>query len=363
MTATDSNQQTLRKTGDRFAPGSFIVAAVSGFLLLVVMQCLLIVWLTYGSSFGTDDRWSVWNLWAALPLLVLFWGLFNLRWAVEALRTLSWNAAYPYLGALLCCGIGGLGLQALFAARALSDSPITLDYSHLGTPRVAAQPSAAPVAVGDATEGKSIFSLSCVTCHGPTGDGLNNLAPSLRASDFVKAADPTAILQVIVQGRTVDDPANKSGKAMPARGGNPFLTDQQAVHLAAFVKNLTEGTAVAESNSGTPVVQLSRWVVPAAAKPPEGMINLTPDKHLIGPAFQLRSEERRSELVRNLGFAAVAAHSFFLLGLFLAASQLLFGRLLGVRMTGSSTRIQIITWGWMAATLAWGLLWVLFGLS
>lgn len=351
-----------------FAPRAFVVAAVCGFLLLVVAQCLLIVWLTYGSSSGAPDGWSIWNFWAVLPMLVLLWGLVNLRWATAAIRQMNWNHAYPYLGVLLCCGMGALGLQALFVARSLSDSPITLDYSHLGTPRVADRPASSPGVAGDAAEGRAIFSTSCITCHGPTGDGLNNLAPSLRTSDFIKSADTAAILQVILKGRAVGDPANKSGKAMPARGGNPFLTDQQASHLAAFVQSISgdsSGSAVnSAGESTTPTVQLSQWIVPAAAKPPAGLVQLTPVEHLIGStAYRLRSEERRSDLVRYLGFAAVAIHGMFLLGLFLTASQLLFGKLLDIRIPRIVTRIQVISWGWIAATLAWVLLWVLFGLS
>ncbi len=371
MTDNDPTDETSQPADDLFAPRAFVVSVVCGFVLLVVIQCLWIVRITFGPSSGESGRWSLWAMWAALPMLALLWGLLNLRWAAAAMRQSDWNRAYPYLGVLLCCGLGGLGLQTLLVARSLSDTPITVDFSHLAAARAPNHrqvPTAAngAAAAGDPTEGKSIFATSCAVCHGATGDGLSQLAPSFRTSEFVKNADEHAIRQLILQGRDVSDPANRSGKAMPARGGNPFLTDQQASHLAAFVKTISAsspGTAEHSTGEpGEPAAQLSRWIVPAAAEPPAGLIRLNPAENLIGTSVHgLRNEERRSGIVRYLGLAAVAVHGLFLLGLFLASSQFVFGQLLGVRIPSVITRFQVIAWGWGAAALAWAVLWVLFG--
>ncbi|MEZ6080590.1 MAG: cytochrome c [Pirellulaceae bacterium] len=97
-------------------------------------------------------------------------------------------------------------------------------------------------AQGDAEEGRKAFSTACITCHGPSGGGMPNLAPSLRGSPFIASADDTAIANVIRLGRPVGDPNNKTGKVMPARGGNPFLGDDKVVHLVAFIRrNSKEG--------------------------------------------------------------------------------------------------------------------------
>lgn len=368
MSRDETIQQTRETTDGLFTAWSFVLAACCGFALSVVLQCLLIVRLTYGRGDVAAEGWTMWGAWAAVPAIVLLWGLVNLRWSTRALRSWKLADAYTYLGMVLCCGLGGLGLQSLLAARTISDAPIVMDYSHLGTPRAATRPTASEVVSGDAAEGQKIFSLSCVTCHGPTGDGLNNLAPSLRTSEFIKSSEPASILRVIKRGRAVTDPENKSGKAMPARGGNPFLTDQQAAHLAAFVKSLPESSAAASSPaSADPTVEavpLARWVVPAAAVPPGGLIKLSPANNLIGSeAYVLQSNERRSELKRQLGLAALFVHGFFLFGVLIATSRMLFGWLLGVERSGASGRFTVVAWGWLVATALWLVVWTVFGMA
>jgi mono/diheme cytochrome c family protein len=370
-----SGNQTIQQTrqaqqtpGASFTAWSFAFAVIFAFSLLVVLQCLLIVRLTYGSGDAAADGWTMWGPWAAVPTVILFWGLVNLRWGAEALRAWKLTDAYKHLGIVLCCGLGGLGFQALLAARTITETPVVMDYSHLGAAR-STKPTAAPAVVaGVAAEGQKLFSVSCITCHGPTGDGLNNLAPSLRTSDFIKSSEPAAILRVIKLGRAVTDSANKSGKAMPARGGNPFLTDQQAAHLAAFVKSLPESSApsisAGETDPKVTTVPLARWVVPAATLPPSGLIKLSPDKQLIGSeAFILRSHQRHSELKRNLGLTVLIVHGCFLFGLFAVTSQMLFGWLLGIGSPGAWGWFTLVAWAWLVATVLWLIVWIVFGMS
>jgi mono/diheme cytochrome c family protein len=369
MSNSETTQSSPNASSLSFTALSFAFAAACGFGLLVILHCLLIVRLTYGSGDTGSGDWKMWGLWALVPTLVLVWGLVNLRWSTQALRATNLTDSYRHLGIVLCCGLGGIGLQALLAARTISDIPIVMDYSHLGankSPNLMPKPAA--TVAGDAAEGQKIFSVSCITCHGPTGDGLNNLAPSLRLSEFVQTSELSSILRVIKQGRAVTDPANKSGKAMPARGGNPFLTDQQAAHLAAFVKSLPDSAAAPVGSAGAeseiPVMQLARWVVPAATAPPVGMVRLWPEKQLIGDeAFSLRRNERRSELVRKLGLAALATHGTFLAGLFVVTGQILFGWLLGTPSRHASRRFVIVGWAWLVATVVWIVVWIAFGVS
>ncbi len=369
-TAQDMNAQTglerQREAGWFVPPLAFVFAAVAGFSLLVVLLVLLVIRLTYGTGEVRGPQWFAGGGWALLMTLALIWAVVSLGLAARSFRQLQAFAGYRYLAIGLCCGLTAASIDALMIARTLSDEPIVMDFSNTGTGSKRSPAPLAPAAVsGDATEGKKLFAMSCITCHGPTGDGLNNLAPSLRKSDFVRSAEVASVLRVIQQGRAIADPANKSGKVMPARGGNPFLTDTQASHLAVFVKSLPEsGVAAPAPSSETPVVQLSRWVVPPAALPPPGTILLKPGKDLIDEsAWQQRSSERRDRIVRNLGLAALSIHGLYLCGVFLFSSHLLFGWLLGIRVRDGQARFSLSAWSWLVAIGIWVILLILFGLA
>ncbi len=341
--------------------GVFVGTAVLAFLLLILAQSWAIIAGTYGPRATSAGSWVGGWGWALLTAITLCWALINLHWSWLAMRDFRWFAGWSHLAIVICCGLVALGLQAIMAARWLSATPIVLDYTHMGRPAPAARPSPVTV-VGDAAEGKKLFALSCLTCHGPTGDGLNNLAPSLRMSEFVRTADEKAILRVIQFGRSVTDPANTTGKVMPARGGNPFLTDEQAAHLAAFVKSIPASAAQESAPGGIdPGPQLARWVVPPAAVPVAGMIQLRPDMDLIGSeGFQHRRQQRRQELSEQFGVAAMAVHGLFLLGVLLSTSYELFYWLLEDPKNGTPARLRIWTWGWWIVAVSWVAIVVVF---
>jgi mono/diheme cytochrome c family protein len=360
---TPQGRGKLHGAGGQLPPPVYVFAIATGFVLLVLFQFLLIVRLTYGAGEARAPDWYAGGVWALLMTLVLFWVVVNLRWAAQSFRRFRAMGGYRHLAVALCCGLTATGIETVMIARILTEDPIVMDFSHSGARP--SPPRATTVAItGDAAEGKKLFSMSCVTCHGPTGDGLNNLAPSLRASEFIKSSEVASILRVIQQGRALNDPANKSGKVMPARGGNPFLTDDQASHLAVFVKSLP-GSGAVPSTAATdaPVVQLSRWVLPAAAAPRSGMVTLSPGRDLIDEtAWQKRGSERRSLLFRNLGLSALVVHGLFLCGLFLFSSHVLFRWLLGIRGRPGHSLFNVSVWGWLVAAGSWVLLLIVFEL-
>ncbi len=81
----------------------------------------------------------------------------------------------------------------------------------LGTVLVASMPrsTAHAAASGSLSEqqiGQAIYRVRCATCHGPNGEGTKGLeipatAPPLRGNQFVKFAPPTALADVIRNGR------------------------------------------------------------------------------------------------------------------------------------------------------------------
>ena len=93
--------------------------------------------------------------------------------------------------------------------------------------------------VGDAhafASGKAAFDNACAICHGFEGEGLPGLGPSLVDNLFVLESTEAEFVELIRDGRSSDDPNNVSGREMPARGGDPGLTDVDLKNIAAFVR-------------------------------------------------------------------------------------------------------------------------------
>ena len=109
--------------------------------------------------------------------------------------------------------------------------------------RVAAETAETPSASsmsGDPEAGKQVFMGVCIACHGPDAKGLPGLGKSLHPSDseFIRSKTDDELVEFIKHGRTPDDPLNTTGVAMPPKGGNPGLTDQQLYDVVAYIRSL-----------------------------------------------------------------------------------------------------------------------------
>lgn len=84
--------------------------------------------------------------------------------------------------------------------------------------------------------GAAIFTLKCSACHLPSGQGTDDF-PALAGDALVTAADPSAMLGIIVNGRT--GPVVVNGKTysgiMPAWPGQ--LTDADLAALATYIRS------------------------------------------------------------------------------------------------------------------------------
>jgi disulfide bond formation protein DsbB len=58
------------------------------------------------------------------------------------------------------------------------------------------------------------------------------------ASDFVATRTDAELVAFIKSGRSVDDPLNTTGVAMPPKGGNPALTDADLADIVAYIRSL-----------------------------------------------------------------------------------------------------------------------------
>lgn len=99
------------------------------------------------------------------------------------------------------------------------------------------QPMAAATS-GSVQEGKKLFQQTCAACHGMEGQGMPNLGKNMHTSTFIKEKSDAELLAFIKHGRLPSDPANTTGVAMPPKGGNPALQDDQLRDIIAYIRTL-----------------------------------------------------------------------------------------------------------------------------
>ncbi len=121
------------------------------------------------------------------------------------------------------------------------------------TPAASAALDPQMVAAGD-----QIYHSICMACHGFNARGIAGLGKTLIGSDYVNSLTDEELLAFLQVGRAVTDPLNTTGVAMPARGGNPNLTDDDLRSVIAYIRSLNPpqmagGQAVAAAPTVTPI--------------------------------------------------------------------------------------------------------------
>src|SRR5438094_672203 len=94
--------------------------------------------------------------------------------------------------------------------------------------------AAAPALPGDPSKGATLYAQNCATCHGASLEG--GIGPALNPIEKLPAVsnplDPGFLIGIITNGRQ-PQPGDPKQTAMPAKGGNAGLTDQDVKDLAA----------------------------------------------------------------------------------------------------------------------------------
>jgi mono/diheme cytochrome c family protein len=99
------------------------------------------------------------------------------------------------------------------------------------------QPTATATS-GSVEQGKKLFQQTCAACHGMQGQGMPNLGKDMQTSAFIREKSDAELLAFIKKGRMPGDPANTTGVAMPPKGGNPALQDDQLRDIIAYIRTL-----------------------------------------------------------------------------------------------------------------------------
>ena len=102
----------------------------------------------------------------------------------------------------------------------------------------------------DLDSGRDLFLATCSACHGAAGQGMPNQGPDLRNSQVVPKSSDNDLLAFVTRGSAPTDPENKSGLAMPPRGGNGALSDRQIKQIIKFVRSLQVQSPAAGETTG-----------------------------------------------------------------------------------------------------------------
>lgn len=89
-----------------------------------------------------------------------------------------------------------------------------------------------------APSGADLYKSSCAACHGPDAKGIPNLGKDLIDSEFCKTQTDDEMVDFVKQGRAADDPANTTKIAMPPKGGNPALKDDDIRAIIGYLATL-----------------------------------------------------------------------------------------------------------------------------
>ena len=80
-----------------------------------------------------------------------------------------------------------------------------------------------PIPAGDPLAGEQIFVSACAACHGQ----------DMTQNEFIDARTDRELVEFIKTGGLPDERL-----VMPPRGGNPTLTDEDLVDIAAYLRSL-----------------------------------------------------------------------------------------------------------------------------
>ncbi|MFN8445034.1 MAG: c-type cytochrome [Caldilineaceae bacterium] len=156
---------------------------------------------------------------------------------------LSHRFTEPGIYNFICHEYCGVGHHTMYGRIIVEDAAMIA--SETATAEAVAAAASTPVPsdaqaaapIGDPEKGKVVFT-TCAACHGPNGQGVQGLGKPFTTSEFIATKTDAELVEFLKVGRPVGDPLNTTGVAMPPKGGNPALTDQDLFNVVAYVRTL-----------------------------------------------------------------------------------------------------------------------------
>lgn len=87
-------------------------------------------------------------------------------------------------------------------------------------------------------KGKLVYTKTCLACHGEGGVGVEGLGKNWIVSEFIRSSTDQELLEFIKVGRPLNDPLSAGIAIMPAKGGDPTLTDEDLKNVIAYMRSL-----------------------------------------------------------------------------------------------------------------------------
>jgi mono/diheme cytochrome c family protein len=88
----------------------------------------------------------------------------------------------------------------------------------------------------NAAQGERLYQTNCSSCHGMDLQGITHLGKNLLTNEWVASLSDAELHAFIVEGRPAWHPDNTTGIEMPARGGNPALSDGDIDSIIAYIR-------------------------------------------------------------------------------------------------------------------------------
>lgn len=212
----------------------------------------------------------------------------------EASPVLAIMVMLAMMAALLIVGLGQLNGDPAGApddeAPAVAEAAPTLTPIPTWTP----EPTEAPAAELDPARiraGESVYSGTCAACHGFDARGIPGLGDSMVDNPFINDLSDADLAAFIIEGRPSYHPDNVTGIAMPARGGNPSLSDDAIDDLVIYIRSLNPDASPPTSGDAPSA--------PEVAEAPDA-VDTTDEIDEIEPAAPAEPREPREFVLPSL---------------------------------------------------------------
>ena len=131
-------------------------------------------------------------------------------------------------------GLPGQDARDILAFLQQANNPTAVGLRQVSATAARAAIAAGP---GDSQAGREVYNNVCVACHAEDGTGLVAGVPNFTQPRGRMAKSDEVLLQHIIDG--FQSPG--SPMAMPPRGGDPDLTDQDLRNSLSFIRRQFEG--------------------------------------------------------------------------------------------------------------------------
>ena len=85
--------------------------------------------------------------------------------------------------------------------------------------------------------GETLYNVNCGTCHQPDGMGADDAGPRLAGSPVTQAPDPASLVNSILYGPDVPDPAPGGHQWRPMEAYGDKLSDEEVAALASYLRS------------------------------------------------------------------------------------------------------------------------------